>query len=149
MANNADYRILGRDSTMRLTQGGTLLAETSALSNIELKLVQTLLSEGFLGEPAKRHREVFDEVDVSWSVEPEGKEILLMQNAIYGRARTGQGGFQINLGLRLAFPSGVNVRLTIPDLKFGANGDLSIPGREQFAKMAFSAKAGLYIPSFV
>jgi len=120
---NADYRILGRDSTMRLTQDGALLAETSALSNIELRLVQTLLSEGFLGESAKRHREIFDEVDISWSVEPEGKEILQMQNAVYQRARTGQGNLQINLGLRLAFPSGFSARLTIPDLKFGANGD--------------------------
>ena len=146
---NADYRILGRDSTMRLTQDGALLAETSALSNIELKLVQTLLSEGFLGESAKRHREIFDEVDISWSVEPEGKEVLQMQNAIYQRARTGQGNLQINLGLRLAFPSGFSARLTIPDLKFGANGDLSVPGREQFVKMAFSAKASMYIPNYV
>jgi hypothetical protein len=149
MPNNADYRILGRDSTMRLTSNGIVLEETTALSNIDIKLVQTLLSEGFLGEVSKRHVEVFDEVDVSWNVEPEGSQIMLMQQAIYQRARGDTTPLQINLGLRLAFPSGTNVRLIIPNLKFGVNGDFSVPGREQFDKMAFSAKATAYIPTFV
>jgi hypothetical protein len=144
----SDFRILGRDSTMRLTQDGVLLSETTALKNIDFKPVQTLLSEGFLGEAAKRHREVFDEVDLSWSVEPEGSQILQMQYAIYNRARSGTGNLVINVGFRLAFPSGKIVRITVPDVKFGTNGDLSVPGREAFDTMAFAGKAQKYIPNF-
>ena len=143
-----DFRILGRDSTMRLTQDGVLLAETTALKNIDFKPVQTLISEGFLGEAAKRHREIFEEVDVSWNVEPEGKEILQMQYAIYNRARQGTGNLVINVGFRLAFPSGIVVRITVPDVKFGTNGDLSVPSREAFDTMAFAGKAQKYIPNF-
>lgn len=144
----SDFRILGRDTTMRLTQNGILLAETTALKNIDFKPVQTVISEGFLGEAAKRHREIFDEVDLSWNVEPEGSEILKMQYAIYNRARTGTGNLIINVGFRLAFPSGKIVRITVPDLKFGTNGDLGVPGREAFDTMAFAGKAQKYIPNF-
>jgi len=148
MANNADFRFLGRDQTMRLTQNGELLTEVTAISMTDFKPMQTLLSEGFLGEIAKRHREVFDEIDVAWTVQPEGKAIFQMQEAIYQRARGSLAGLQINLGFRIQFPSGTVVKLTIPDLKFGTNGDLSVPGREQFGKMSWAAKAQLYIPSF-
>jgi len=144
----ADYRFLGRDSAMRLTQDGVLLAETTALKDINMKLVQTLLSEGFLGEAAKRHREIFDEVDMAWNVQPEGAEIFRMQNAIYTRARQVITNLQINLSLRIQFPSGTTIRLTIPDLKFGTNGDLNVPGREQFGTMAWAAKSNRYIPNF-
>jgi hypothetical protein len=144
----SDFRILGRDSTMRLTQDGVLLSETTALKNIDFKPMQTLISEGFLGEAAKRHREIVDEVDISWSVEPEGSQILQMQYAIYNRARSGTGNMVINVGFRLAFPSGKIVRITVPDIKFSANGDLSVPGRESFDTMSFAGKAQKYIPNF-
>jgi len=143
-----DFRVLGRDHTMRLIQNGQVLAETSALKNIDMKLVQTLLSEGFLGEVAKRHREVFDEVDLSWGVEPEGKQIFQMQNAIYTRARQSSSSLVINVSFRIQFPSGTIVRITVPDLKFGTNGDMSVPGREQFSTMSFAAKSDRYIPNF-
>jgi hypothetical protein len=143
-----DYRVLGRDATLRLTQGNVLLAETTAIKDINFKVVQTLISEGFIGEAAKRHREVFDEVDLTFNVEPEGKEILEMQYAIYQRARGGQNDLQINVGFRIAFPSGVIARITVPDLKFGQNGDLAVPNRESFITMAFAAKSSKYIPSF-
>ena len=145
----ADYRILGRDTTLRLTQGGVLLAETQAIKNLDFKLVLTLLSEGFLGEAAKRHREIFDEIDLSFGVEPEGKEIFQMQYAVYQRARNGGvQTVQINMGFRLQFPSGQIIRMTVPDLKFGNIGDISNSGREAFVAMAFTAKSDRYIPSF-
>jgi hypothetical protein len=145
----ADYRILGRDSTMRVTQDGILLAETTALKVWDFKPVVSLISEGFIGEAAKRHREIFDEVAVTYTVEPEGKEILHMQYAVYQRARSGQANdLQINVGFRLLFPSGSIVKLTIPDLRFDDIGNLSNPGREAFNTMTFSAKSDRYIPSF-
>ena len=143
-----DSRILGRDSTMRLTSNGALLAETAALKVTKFNPIQTLISEGFIGEAAKRHREIFDEVDVSWDVEPEGREIFEMQYGIYQRARQGASNLVITVGFRLAFPSGTVVRITVPDIKFGTNGDLNNPGRESFLTMAFAGKAGKYIPNF-
>ena len=143
-----DYRILGRDITLRVTEGGTLQTEITAVKNVSFKPVQTLLSEGFLGEDAKRHREIFEEVQVTFSIEPEGKYIFLTQLDIHNRARTGQSSaaVQINLAFRLLFPqSGVVVKMTIPDLQFDDIGNLDVSGRESFASMSFSAKSNRYI----
>ncbi len=134
---------------MRLTQNGALLAETTALKDINFKLMQTLISEGFIGEAAKRHREIFDEVDVSFSVEPEGVQIFQMQYALYLRARQGSAPqVQINLGFRLAFPGGRVFKITVPNLKFSDIGNLENPGRESFSAMTFAAKSDRYVPIF-
>jgi hypothetical protein len=144
----SDYRVLGRDTNLRLTQNGILLAETQAISNVDFKLVQTVISSGFLGEVAKRHREVFDEVDASWTLEPEGVQVFEMVNAIYTRARSGMAStVQINLMFRLLFGNGAICRMTIPDLKFATNGDVNNGGRDTFVKMAFAAKSDRYILS--
>ncbi len=148
MADN-DFRILGRDVTLRLTQDGTLLNETTAVKVSSFKPIVTLLSEGFLGENAKRHREIFDEVDVSFSVEPEGVQIFQMQYALYLRARQGSAPqVQINLGFRLAFPGGRVFKITVPNLKFSDIGNLENPGRESFSAMTFAAKSDRYVPIF-
>ena len=145
----ADYRILGRDSTIRVTQNGLLLAETAAVKVWDFKPVVTLLSEGFIGEAAKRHREIAEEVAVTYSVQPEGSQVMQMQYAVWQRARSGQANnLQINIGFRLLFPSGTVVKIMVPDLKFDDIGNMSNPGREAFVAMTFSAKAGTYVPSF-
>ena len=144
----ADYRILGRDVTVRITQDGDLQTEITAVKNVSFKPVQTLVSEGFLGEKAKRHREVFEEVQVSFTVEPEGKNVLQLQNSVYNRARTGEPNpTQINLAFRLAFPSGTIVKITIPDIKFDDIGNLDASGREAFVGMSFSGKSDRYLIS--
>lgn len=145
-----DFRILGRDITLRLTQGGVLLSETTALKVASFKPVVTLLSEGFIGEAAKRHREIFDEVDVAFTVEPEGTQLFQMQYALYQRARTGQApaSTQVNIGFRLAFPSGAIFKISVPDLKFSDIGNVDIGSRESFAGMTFAAKSDRYIPLF-
>ena len=141
-----DYRILGRDTSLRLTQNGQLLQETSAIKNIDFKPEITLSSEGFLNEAGDRHREIFKAIDVSFGVEPEGAQILQLQFDIYTRARSGlDSGLQINLGYRLLFPSGSIVRLTLPDLKFSDIGNLTNSGRESFLAMTFAAKTDRYI----
>ena len=145
----SDYRVLGRDTTLRLTQSGLMLAETTAIKNLDFGPEFTLLSEGFLGEAAERHREVFKAVDVSFSVEPEGSEIFRMQYAIYQRARSGQANnLQINLGYRIMFPSGQIIRITLPDLRFSDPGKLANAGRESFLTQSFAAKTDRYIPTF-
>jgi hypothetical protein len=146
MAN--DFRILGRDTTLRLTSNGVLQSETTAIKVSHFKPVVTLLSEGFLGEAAKRQREIFDEIDVGFTVEPEGEQIFQVQYALYQRARTGQNTTQLNLSFRLAFPSGVIFKISIPDLKFSDIGGLDAAGRESFDTMSFAAKSDRYVPLF-
>ncbi len=146
MAN--DFRILGRDTTLRLTENGVLKNETTAIKVASFKPVVTLLSEGFLGEQAKRHREIFDEIDVGFTVEPEGTQVFQMQFDIYNRARTGLSAVQLNLSFRLAFPSGAIFKISIPDLKFSDLGNVDISSREAFVGMTFAAKSDRYIPLF-
>jgi len=146
---SSDYRVLGRDTNIRVTQSGILLTEITAIKNLDVGPELTLLSEGFLGEQAERHREVFKAVDVSFVVEPEGESIFRLQNAIYQRARSGQANaLQINLGYRIQFPSGVIFRMTLPDLKFSDPGKLANAGRESFLAMSFAGKTDRYIPNF-
>ena len=145
----SDYRVLGRDTNIRVTQRGILLTEITAIKNLDFGPELTLLSEGFLGESAERHREVFKAVDVNFVVEPEGEQIFQLQYAIYQRARSGQANdLQINLGYRIQFPSGVIFRLTLPDLRFSDDGKLANAGRESFLAMSFAAKTDRYIPNF-
>jgi hypothetical protein len=144
----ADYRVLGRDTTLRLTQSGVLLAE-SAVKNLDFGPEFTLLSEGFIGEAAERHREVFKSIDVSFGIEPSTVEIFQLQYAIYNRARSGLlSTVQVNLGYRIQFPTGQIVRITLPDLKFSDAGKLANSGREAFLTQTWTAKTDRYIPSF-
>lgn len=142
----ADYRILGRDTTVRITSGGTLISEITAIKSGTFKPVVTLLSEGFLGEPAKRHREVFDEVQVGISFEPEGKDAFGLQLDVYNRARQGQADpVKINISFRYQFPSGAIVKITVPDVQFDDLGNVDISGREAFVGMTLSGKSDRYI----
>jgi len=144
-----DYRVLGRDTNIRITQSGILLTEITAIKNLDFGPELTLLSEGFLGESAERHREVFKSVDVNFVVEPEGESIFQLQYAIYQRARSGQANdLQINLGYRIQFPSGTIFRMTLPDLRFSDPGKLANAGRESFLSQSFAAKTDRYIPNF-
>jgi hypothetical protein len=144
MAN--DFRVIGRDITLRATEGGQLLSEITAVKDLTFKLTLKLLSEGFLGESALRHREVFDEVQLTWGIEPEGKQVFGLIADVYQRARTGQANpVQINIGFRIQFPSGTIVRITVPDIQFDDIGNLNVSGRDAFAAMTFSGKSNRYI----
>jgi len=145
-----DYRVLGRDSTLRISQGGALITEITAVKANDFKPVFTLISEGLIGEAAKRHREIFDEIDVTFSVQPEGLAILQMQSQLYARARSGQNlaAYQVNLAFYILFTSGQTARITVPDLKFSDPGGLINAGRETFQVMNFAAKSDRYIPNY-
>jgi hypothetical protein len=144
-----DNRILGRDITIRATQGNTLLDEVTAIKNLTVKIGLKLLSEGFFGEAALRHREIFEEIVVNFGIEPEGEQIFRLVYAVYQRSRTGQANpVQINLAFRMQFPSGKIIKITIPDIQFENVGDLNVASRDAFADMTFAAKASKYIPSF-
>jgi hypothetical protein len=142
----SDFRVLGRDVTLRATEGGVLLKETTAIKNLTFKVMLKLLSEGFLGESALRHREIFDEVQLTWGWEPEGVQVFSLIQDVYLRARTGQANpVQINIGFRIQFPSQAIARITVPDIQFDDIGNLNVSGRDAFADMTFSGKSNRYI----
>jgi alkyl sulfatase BDS1-like metallo-beta-lactamase superfamily hydrolase len=145
----ADFRLLGNEVTLRLTSNGALLSEITTIKDLTAKIGIKLLSEGYLGEMANRHREIFEECSGTFNIVPENEAPFTLQQQIYSRARqAGAADVQINLGVRLAFPSGTIFRLTFPDLHFETIGDFNQAGRDSFASMAWAWKSTKYIPSF-
>jgi hypothetical protein len=145
----AELRILGRETTLRITSGGLLLSEITTVKDVTWKLGIKLITEGYLGESANRHREIFEECSGTFNIVPEGTSALSLQQEIYNRARqAGVNDVQVNLGLRLQFPSGALFRVTFPDIHFEAIGDFNAPSRDAFVTMAFTWKSTKYIPSF-
>ena len=145
----ADFRLLGSETTVRLTKDGALLSEITTVKDVNFKIGVKLITEGYLGELANRHREIFEECSGSFNIVPENNSAFQLQKGVYLRAlQAGASDLQVNLGLKLAFPSGVMVKLTFPDLHFETTGDFSAPSRDAFTTMAWSWKTTKYIPSF-
>lgn len=145
----ADFRILGSEITLRITRDGALVSEITTIKDLTWKIGLKLISEGFLGETANRHREIFEECSGSFAIVPENTAAMEMQQAVYDRARrAGAADTVINLGIRLEFPSGTVFRVTFPDIHFETIGDFNASGRDSFATMSFSWKCPKYIPSF-
>jgi hypothetical protein len=141
-----DFRVLGRDITLRATEDGQLLTELTAIQNLNFKINIKLLEEGFLGEGAQRHREIFDSVSLTWGIQPEGKQAFQVCVDVYERARTGQANpVQINMGFRIQFPSQTVVRITVPDIQFDDIGNLNVSSRDAFAAQTFSGKSNRFI----
>jgi len=145
----ADFRILGSETTLRITSGGLLLADITTVKDFTYKLGLKLIDEGYLGELANRQREVFEKCSGGFNIVPEDLTPFQLQNTVYLRARkAGANDTQINLGIRLEFPSGALFRVTFPDLHFDNLGDFNSPGRDVFDTMAFSWSTTKWIPSF-
>ena len=143
---SGDFRVLGRDITLRMTEDGALLKESTAIQKLTFKINIKLLEEGFLGEGAQRQREIFDSVGLAWSVEPEGKEIFLMIYDVYQRARQGTANPpKINMSFRIQFANGATVRISVPDIQFDDIGNLDVTGRDAFAMQTFSGKSNRYL----
>ena len=145
----ADFRLLGNETTVRITQNGQLQSEITTVKDVTFKIGIKLITEGYLGELANRHREIFEECSGSFAIVPENEAAFQMQQNIYQRAlQAGANDTLINLGIRLAFPSGVIFRVIFPDLHFETIGDFNAPSRDAFTTMAFAWKSTKYIPSF-
>jgi hypothetical protein len=145
----ADFRLLGNEVTLRLVSNGSLLSEITAIKDVTWKVGIKLISEGYLGENANRHREIFEECSGAFAIVPENEAPFTLQQSIYKRAlQAGANDVQINLGVRLAFPSGVIFRVTFPDVHFETVGDFNQSGRDTFAAMSYSWKSTKYVPSF-
>jgi hypothetical protein len=146
----ADFRLLGNEVTLRIvTSTGGLLSEITAIKDLTWKLGIKLIDEGYLGEMALRQREIFEKCSGTFVIVPENEAPFTLQQAIYNRARqAGANDIQINLSVRLAFPSGTIFRVTFPDTHYEAIGDFNQTVRDVFANMSFNWSANKYVPSF-
>lgn len=140
-----EYRILGKSVQVRVTQGGVILSEISAIKAFTFETRQRIITEGYLGETAQRQDEIFDEVGGSFSVHPEGTDILQLQKTIADRARARTANpTQVSASFRVSFPQGTIARIVIPDMKFDPI-PFNVSGRDAYVDMSFTYKATQYL----
>jgi len=142
-----ELRVIGQQVTVRLTRDNELLNEITAIKDFNFEMRTRILSEGYLGETANRQDEIFEEVGGSFTVHPEGTDVLDLQRKIFERAsRRIAGATVISATFRTVFPDGSVARITIPDMKFDP-----IPfnpgARDGYVSMTFTYKASSYILS--
>lgn len=141
----SDLRLLGQEVTIRLTQDGNLLSEITSIKDWTFEVRTRILSEGYLGETANRQDEIFEECGGSFTVHPEGTEILSLQRAIFERAsRRSVNATRIQSTFRCQFPSGVIARITIPDMFFGPM-PFNAGSRDAYVAMNFTYASSSYI----
>lgn len=141
----SEYRILGKSVRVLVTRDGDIVSEITAIRNFTFQTGHRILTENYLGETSARHDEIFDEVTGSFTVNPEGPDILSLQELITNRSteRTADPE-QVSATFRITFPTGVIRRISIPNLKFDPI-PLNIGGRDAYVEMSFSFKSNGYL----
>ena len=141
----SEYRILGKSVQVRLTQGGSIISEISAIKSFTFESRHRILTEGYLGETAQRQDEIFDEVGGSFAVNPEGTDIFSLQQLIVNRSTVRTANpTQVAATFRVSFPQGTVARITIPDMKFDPI-PFTVGGRDAYVEMSFTYKATGYL----
>lgn len=137
-------RLLGRDVQIRLAINGAPLVTLTAISNFTFETRQRILTEGYLGETAMRQDAIFDEVGGTFTIKPEGTEILTFQKAIADKAIARQAGdAQITITFRATFPNGQIAKFVIPEAEFDPI-PFNVSGRDAYVDMSFTYKAEKY-----
>lgn len=142
MAN--EFRVFGKEVTIRLTRAGEIIAEITAIKNFTFETRQRIITDQYLGEGSSRQDEIFDEVGGSFTVHPEGTDILELQRLIADRStRRLAVDEEVNCTFRVAFPDGSNPKITISDMHFDPI-PLNVPSRDAYVEMSFTYKATGY-----
>jgi len=140
----AEFRARGVEATIRITRNGVLQTEITAIKDFTFETRQRVTTENYLGETASRQDEIFDEVGGSFTVNPEGSQILELQALVVRRSqRRVVNDEQISSTFRIQFPNGVIARIMIPDMKFDPI-PLRAPARDQYLELAFTWKSDRY-----
>jgi hypothetical protein len=143
MAN--EFRVFGKEVTIRFTRSGNIISEITAIKNFTFETRQRIITDQYLGETASRQDEIFDEVGGSFTVHPEGTDILELQKLIADRSQRRQSvDEEINCTFRIAFPNGASPKITIPDMHFDPI-PLNVPNRDAYVEMSFTYKATGYL----
>lgn len=143
----AEFRVFGKEVSIRITRSNALLREITAIRSFTFETRQRIITEGYLGETAMRQDEIFDEVGGSFTIVPEGMEVLDLQQLIQQRSsRRIANDEQVSATFRVQFPSGVIARFTVPDMKFDPI-PINVSSRDAYVDMTFTYKASSYILS--
>lgn len=112
-------RLLGRDVSIRMSQGGVPLATITAIKSFTFELRVRNLKDGLLGETGQRQDEIFDEVGGSFVIQPEDPEVFTFMKFIADRAisRAFDEG-QVTINFRCNFPNRGLARIVIPSPAF-------------------------------
>jgi len=138
----SELRLRGQEVTVRLAQDGRILAEITAIKNLEVTFQFKKMEEGYLGERTQRHDDVFDGVSGSFTLHPEGDQALKLIDFLMQRTQrrvpAGQG--VINITATYNFPNGSRPRVLIPDIKFDPI-KLGTGGRDEYVAVDISFAA--------
>ncbi len=143
-------QIRGEEVQIRVIENNALIATFTAIESCTWTVLLEILESEFLGETTKRYDEIFKGCGVEFVVQPESTDFLKLIQAIQSRAtrRTAQANSRIDLHMAFNFPNLQRPRVTISDLKFGEI-PVSIPGRAEYAKVSFNAKASNFVANGV
>jgi hypothetical protein len=122
-----------------------LQATITAIKSFSLEVSTRILTDQFLGETTIRKDDIYDGVRGAMVIQPEGQDLLILQNAIKERAqrRTAFAVSQVNITARLQFPNGQTPLLVVTDAKFGPM-PLNIGARDAYVDLNLSYEADDY-----
>lgn len=138
----AELRIRGQEVSIRITRGNTPQASITAIKDFTIQLDLAQLDEGYLGETTNRKDDIFNGVSGSFTVHPEGQDILLLNDFIKRRAQRDPSTInqKVNCTARLTFPNGDTPRVLISDMKFGPI-PLTVSGRDAYVTNGYTYSA--------
>lgn len=141
----SELRVFGKEVTIRVVRNGNLLTEITAIKSFNFEMRSRIITEQYLGESASRQDEIFDEVGGSFTVHPEGTEILSLQRLIFERSqRRIADDEKVGCTFRVQFPSQQIARISIPDMKFDPIA-VNVGSRDAYVEMPFTFKSDRYI----
>lgn len=140
-----ELRAFGRETTLRVTAGGLLQTQITAIKDATINTNQKIVKENYLGESATRQDTIFEDVTGTINFDLQGTQALALQHAIAVKAqRRVANDIKVNISMRVRFPDGTTARITIPDVAVDPI-PLNIPARDQYVKMTLTFAASSYL----
>lgn len=140
----SEYRVLGKEVTVRLTRNGALQSDITAVRSFTFEPRVRLLKENYLGEVATRQDEIFEEVGGTMTVHMEKNQVMQLQKLIVDRStRRVYNDEKISITFRISFPDGTIARITIPDAKFESV-PLNFSGRDAYIDVTLTYASDRY-----
>ncbi len=128
----SELRIRGQEVTVRLSQGGVLVASLTAFRSATIVFGTRILTDQYLGETSIRQDTIYDNMSGNITFIPEGQDFLNFIDFVVQRAkRRTSPAAVVNLATALNFPGGKRPRINVFDLQFG-NLPIGIGGRDQY-----------------
>ena len=139
----AELRARGQETQVRLLVDGQLQSTITAIRESTFTFLLRTLTEGYLGESTMRRDQFFDGIRGSFTVHPEGQEILttIVRRVKENAQRRRQAGTPVvTIVARITFPNRQTPRIVVPEIVIGEIG-LGFAGRDQYVAVPASWEA--------